>query len=112
WRLHLDDHLIGHREIAPSTATPFSSVKHMMPLTFIIFGASGDLTQRKLIPALYQLHRKNRLPTGTRIIGFSRTKFSHDEWRDQLAGSTREFVGEGFDEQAWKSFAPAIFYHP
>ena len=43
-----------------------------MPHTFVIFGASGDLTSRKLIPALYQLARKNRLPKETRIVGFSR----------------------------------------
>lgn len=84
----------------------------MTPLTFIIFGASGDLTQRKLIPALFQLYRKNRLPAGTRIVGFSRTPFSHEQWRGQLAESTQKFVGEGFDRGAWANFAPSIFYQP
>ena len=49
-----------------------------MAHTFVIFGASGDLTSRKLMPALYQLHRKKRLPADTRIVGFSRSPFSHD----------------------------------
>ena len=52
-----------------------------MPQTIVIFGASGDLTKRKLVPALYELHRKGRLPAETRVIGFSRTAFSHDAWR-------------------------------
>ncbi len=44
-----------------------------MAHTIVIFGASGDLTSRKLIPALYELHRKKRLPEETRVVGFSRT---------------------------------------
>jgi len=83
-----------------------------MPHTIIIFGASGDLTSRKLIPALYELHRKQRLPAETRVIGFSRTPFSDDTWRAKLAESTESFVGDGFQTSAWKSFAPSLFYHP
>ena len=83
-----------------------------MAHTIVIFGASGDLTGRKLIPALYQLHRKGRLPEGTRIVGFSRTPFGHDAWREKLAASTARFAGGQFDAAAWSAFAPAIFYHP
>lgn len=83
-----------------------------MPHTIVIFGASGDLTQRKLIPALYQLHRKKRLPANTRVVGFSRTKFSHDEWRESLTESTKKFAGENFDDEAWREFAPQVFYQP
>ena len=56
-----------------------------MAHTIVIFGASGDLTSRKLIPALYELHRKKRLPENTRIVGFSRTKYTDDAWREKLA---------------------------
>ncbi len=83
-----------------------------MSQTIVIFGASGDLTSRKLIPALYQLHRKGRLPPETRIVGFSRTPFTHDGWRQQLAQSTAEFVGEDFDAALWAAFAAAIYYQP
>lgn len=83
-----------------------------MPHTFVIFGASGDLTQRKLIPALYQNHRKGRLPEQTRIVGFSRTKFSHDEWRKDLAESTEKFAGDRFDRADWDNFASSIYYQP
>lgn len=80
--------------------------------TIVIFGASGDLTSRKLIPALYQLHRKKRLPADVRIVGFSRTTYSHDAWREALATSTKEFVGKTYDETLWNDFAKRIFYQP
>ncbi len=82
-----------------------------MAHTIVIFGASGDLTSRKLIPALYALHRKGRLPSDVRIVGFSRTPYSRDQWRQRLAESTARFLKETFDAAAWQSFAPSIFYH-
>jgi glucose-6-phosphate 1-dehydrogenase len=81
-----------------------------MAHTFIIFGASGDLTHRKLVPALYRLFKKGRLPQDTRIVGFSRTEFSHDAWRADLAKSTAEHVGRDFDSALWAKFAPNIYY--
>jgi len=50
-----------------------------MPATFVIFGASGDLTSRKLIPALYKLFCKKRLREGLRVVGFSRAAYSHEQ---------------------------------
>jgi glucose-6-phosphate 1-dehydrogenase len=82
-----------------------------MAHTFIIFGASGDLTSRKLIPALYQLSRKNRLPADTRIVGFSRTPYTHAAWRAELTESAARFAGANFDPQLWAKFAERIFYH-
>jgi glucose-6-phosphate 1-dehydrogenase len=75
-----------------------------------IFGASGDLTSRKLIPALYGLFRKRRLPQPTRIIGFSRSEFSHAAWRNELKGAAAKYIGKEFDERAWNEFAECIFY--
>lgn len=83
-----------------------------MPHTFIIFGASGDLTQRKLIPSLYQLYRKKRLPRDTRIVGFSRTEYSYEAWRAELAKSTEKFLSKDFDPKLWDEFSKTIFYHP
>ncbi|HEX3998532.1 MAG TPA: glucose-6-phosphate dehydrogenase [Pirellulales bacterium] len=82
-----------------------------MSSTIVIFGASGDLTSRKLVPALYMLFRKRRLPESTRIVGFSRSKFSHDAWRSKLADTTAEFAGKEFDKNSWNEFAKSIFYH-
>jgi glucose-6-phosphate 1-dehydrogenase len=83
-----------------------------MSHSIVIFGASGDLTSRKLIPALYELHRKGRLSAPVRIVGFSRTRLDHETWRAKLAESTAQFVGGAFDRAAWDSLAPSIFYHP
>lgn len=83
-----------------------------MAYTFVIFGASGDLTQRKLIPALYQLFRKGRLKEPTRIIGFSRSKFTDEAWREQLTASTAEFTKSDFDPAVWQKFSQSIFYQP
>ena len=71
-----------------------------MPHTFVILGASGDLTHRKLVPALYHLFRKGRLPKDTRIVGFSRTEFTHEAWRNDLAKAVARFVGNDFDSAA------------
>jgi glucose-6-phosphate 1-dehydrogenase len=83
-----------------------------MSQTIVIFGASGDLTSRKLVPALYELFRKRRLPEGTRIVGFSRTPLSDEDWRAKLAGSTAHFDAANFAPASWENFAPCLFYHP
>jgi len=82
-----------------------------MAHTVVIFGASGDLTSRKLIPALYELFRKKRLPEKTRIVGFSRTPFRDDVWRAKLAETTAQFTGQHFDAAVWQEFASSVFYH-
>ncbi|HWG44088.1 MAG TPA: glucose-6-phosphate dehydrogenase [Gemmataceae bacterium] len=80
------------------------------PLTLVIFGASGDLTARKLIPSLYRLAGKHRLPDELRIVGVSRTPFSDEAFRDKLKESTRRFAGSGFGEASWNDFARRVFY--
>jgi glucose-6-phosphate 1-dehydrogenase len=83
-----------------------------MAHTFVILGASGDLTHRKLVPALYHLFRKGRLPKDTRMVGFSRTAFTHDAWRADLAKAVARFVGADFDPGLWDKFSQNIYYHP
>lgn len=78
--------------------------------TFVIFGASGDLTSRKLIPALFRMHQKGRLPEKTRVVGFSRTHYTHEAWRDELRASTAEHAAEHFTEEAWKAFSEQVYY--
>ncbi|MEM8732828.1 MAG: glucose-6-phosphate dehydrogenase [Planctomycetota bacterium] len=85
-----------------------SGLSHSM----VIFGASGDLTSRKLIPALYKLHVQGRLPTRTKVIGVARSKFTDESWREQLAESTAKFVGKKFDPAQWASFAERVHYCP
>jgi len=83
-----------------------------MPNSIVIFGASGDLTSRKLIPALFSLTRKDRFPPATRIIGFSRSKLSNEEWRKELTETTKKFADKEWDVAAWQEFAKSIYYHP
>ena len=54
------------------------------PFTMIIFGASGDLTHRKLMPSLYNLYRKQRLPANLHIVGFSNDEYHDEDFRDHL----------------------------
>ncbi|MBT5305375.1 MAG: hypothetical protein HOL31_09875, partial [Candidatus Scalindua sp.] len=62
------------------------------PTTIVIFGASGDLTRRKLIPALYQLVLEGLLAKGTRIVGFARREKSHEQFRVEIEEALVEFA--------------------
>jgi len=62
------------------------------PTTLVIFGASGDLTRRKLLPAIYQLARGQRLPAQFAVIGVARSAMSDDEFRNHLHASLKEFA--------------------
>ena len=81
-----------------------------LPTTIVIFGASGDLTQRKLVPALYNLLRKKRLPANTRIVGFARRPYSDQEFRNRLQEGVAEFSADTYDESLWEKFAPSLQY--
>ncbi len=81
-----------------------------MAHTIAILGASGDLTSRKLIPAIFQLFQKGRLPPDTRVVGLARTEFSDEEWRHSLEESTRKYLGDAFSAEQWSSFAPCLHY--
>src|SRR5947209_6689261 len=81
-----------------------------MTLSIIIFGASGDLTCRKLIPSLYRLFGKHRLPEETRIIGVARSPMRDEEFRNKLADRVREFAAADWQPQTWQSFARCLFY--
>ncbi len=81
------------------------------PITIVIFGASGDLTQRKLIPALFNLYQKDRLPE-TRIIGTSRSKFSHDQFKQHLLEGIKKFDPDSYHQDKWDDFSENIYYQP
>jgi glucose-6-phosphate 1-dehydrogenase len=82
-----------------------------MSHTIVIFGASGDLTSRKLVPAVYNLMRSDSLPADTRIVGFSRTPMTDDAWRVALRDTTAKH-SDLFDAAAWEGFARSLFYQP
>jgi glucose-6-phosphate 1-dehydrogenase len=76
-----------------------------------IFGASGDLTKRKLIPALYNLALENRLPERFAVVGYARSEMSDEEFRDKMRAAVSEFSRTGLkDESVWRQFASALYY--
>jgi glucose-6-phosphate 1-dehydrogenase len=77
----------------------------------VIFGASGDLTARKLIPALFHLFADKQLPDPFRIIGFARRDKSHDAWRAELKQGLEKFSRtKQPDPAVWEAFAAHLFY--
>ncbi len=80
------------------------------PITIVIFGASGDLTRRKLIPALFNSYRKGRLPERMHIVGFARRPWSHDAFRELLLAGMREFAADYLDRAQWESFVRQVWY--
>ncbi len=80
------------------------------PTTIVVFGASGDLTRRKLVPALYNLERKGRLPQDTKIVGFARRPYSDSMFRDLVGEGVKQFSPNFYDQDLWDSFAPSLKY--
>jgi glucose-6-phosphate 1-dehydrogenase len=81
------------------------------PCTIVIFGATGDLTHRKLIPALYNLAADGELPPAVTVVGFARRKKNDDDFRRDLEEATRKFSRQSVRDEIWKTFAQSIFYH-
>ncbi|MCG9885116.1 MAG: glucose-6-phosphate dehydrogenase [Cyanobacteria bacterium] len=81
------------------------------PQILIIFGASGDLTQRKLVPALYEMKLDRRLPPELTIVGVARREWSHDFFREHLREGVESFGGGLQSEEIWQDFAQGLFYH-
>src|SRR5213594_5220750 len=75
------------------------------PCTIVIFGATGDLTHRKLIPALYNLAADGDLPPAVAIVGFARREKSDDQFRSELEEATRRFSRQAVRDEIWKTFA-------
>lgn len=82
------------------------------PCVVVIFGASGDLTRRKLIPALYSLFRQNLLGPGFSIVGAARTPMTHEEFRKSMREAIVEFgETDNNDSIEWQSFSAGLFYN-
>jgi len=80
------------------------------PQILVIFGASGDLTQRKLVPALYKLRRERRIPAETTIVGVARRDWSHDYFREQMREGIEQFSDGLGSEELWQDFSQGLFY--
>lgn len=81
------------------------------PFTFVIFGASGDLTSRKLMPALFSLFRRGLLPDEFAVVGFARRPFDDEGFRQRMGESIRQFGGGAAASDELERFLGRIVYH-
>src|SRR5438552_8032961 len=87
-----------------------SGINVSPPCVLVIFGAAGDLTKRKLIPALYNLKHANLLSDNFAVIGVARAEMNTEEFRRRLADDMREFATEKVEPEAWKWLAERLYY--
>jgi glucose-6-phosphate 1-dehydrogenase len=80
------------------------------PCALVIFGASGDLTRRKLFPALYSLAYRQLLPPEFAVVGVARTEMTDDEFRERMEEAVREFGRDELRQDVWDSLAAGIRY--
>ncbi|MDF5707780.1 MAG: glucose-6-phosphate dehydrogenase [Nostoc sp. S4] len=82
------------------------------PQIIVIFGASGDLTWRKLVPALYKLRRERRIPPEITIVGVARREWSHEYFREQMQKGMEEAHPDVDLGELWQDFSQGLFYCP
>ncbi|MEO7165448.1 MAG: glucose-6-phosphate dehydrogenase [Spartobacteria bacterium] len=81
------------------------------PCAVVIFGATGDLTHRKLVPALYNIAADGELPPAVAVVGFARRPKTDDEFRAEMEEATRKHSRQTVRDEIWKGFAESLFYH-
>lgn len=84
--------------------------KHDIPFLFVIFGGTGDLTKKKLIPALYFLFRSGELSDNFAIVSTGRKVMTEDEYRSSMKENMEIYAGEDLDESVWNSFCTRLYY--
>ncbi|HEY7004047.1 MAG TPA: glucose-6-phosphate dehydrogenase, partial [Gaiellaceae bacterium] len=102
---------------APAKVVPLNPLEEGLrrrrtpePCVLTIFGASGDLTQRKLLPALYALAVRNLLPPQFAVVGVARTAMSDDDFREKMKQAIIEHARDEFRQEAWDQLAEGIRY--
>src|SRR5476649_1404838 len=85
--------------------------KNLEACSIVIFGASGDLTARKLIPAIYHLFKEKQMPATFRVVGFARREKTDASWRQELRTALDQFSRtKPVDDKVWSAFAENLFY--
>src|SRR6266498_5126215 len=80
------------------------------PCIMVIFGAAGDLTKRKLIPALYNLKKSNLLSDNFAVIGVARAEMNDHEFRQRINNEMREFATEDIQPEVWQWLEERLYY--
>jgi glucose-6-phosphate 1-dehydrogenase len=98
-------------QVRKSTSQPAGKVPPGDPCILVIFGASGDLTRRLLMPALLNLASDKLLPANFALVGFGRKELTHEQFREGVTGEIKKFATRTpFDEQAWKELAGRFYF--
>ena len=95
-----------HVEASPTPAS--LPARSPDPCTLVLFGATGDLAHRKIVPALFALARSGELPSPLALVATSTSVGAADAYREQLRQSVERFSGKSVDEEAWRAFAAGI----
>ncbi len=90
---------------------PLRFERPVPPCAVVIFGANGDLTRRKLLPALFRLACDRRLPGEFAVLGTSRTELSDEQFRAKMRDAVVQFSEDSaFDDDVWRDFEQGLFY--
>jgi glucose-6-phosphate 1-dehydrogenase len=90
---------------------PLRFERRVPECAMVIFGATGDLNRRKLMPALFRLAYDRRLSAGFSVVGVSRSPLSDEEFRRRMCEAVKEFSEDTqFDDEVWRAFAQGLFY--
>jgi len=82
----------------------------LQPFDLVLFGGTGDLAMRKLLPALYRRYVAGQFPASARVIGVARAPLEPDAYRAQVEASCRDHAQDGFDTARWSEFAGRLHY--
>lgn len=88
------------------------TLKKADPCVVVIFGATGDLTSKKLMPALYNLQKEGQLPANFSCVGFARREKSHEDFRKEMHDAVKEHSRtQPIDDTLWNAFQETLYYH-
>ena len=102
--------LVEDRQIENPLLEGLPIARRPEPCTMVIFGASGDLTKRKLFPALYSLAYRQMLPEKFSVLGVARTEGTDNEFRERMKAAVQEFGRDDFREDVWRELADGMHY--
>lgn len=94
-----------------SNSSDANRLKTAEPCIMVIFGATGDLTSRKLLPALYNLAREGFLPANFACVGFARREKTDDGFRAEMKSAVNSFSRIKPEDKLWQQFSEQLFYH-
>ncbi len=101
-------------DLKSSTETRFCEIipgmVHIDPFTIVIFGGSGDLSKRKLLPTLYHIYIEEDLPDDFSIIGFASTERTDAQYRELIKKALQEFSTDPLDKERWEKFSSHLYY--